>query len=169
MCPAVCQVKEEGWWLVLGDAASQELHAVKRLSFAERTVARLVVPARTAAGSPVKGVTLHLVRLLLWLPMPYLQRTAEQLADRGACGQVSDAYLGLDQRHDVEVPGSGAPAEVHDPSRQSVRDGKVGEPASAAVLASPAQAEVTSRIARARDAAALALQGPASRIARNTG
>ena len=59
------QVKEEGWWLVLGDAASQELHAVKRVSFAERTVTRLVIPARTAAGAPVKGVTLHLARLLM--------------------------------------------------------------------------------------------------------
>lgn len=166
---AVCQVKEEGWWLVLGDAASQELHAVKRLSFAERTVARLVIPARTAAGAPVKGVTLHLARLLLWQPVLCLQPMAERLADRSACGQVSDAYLGLDQRHDVEVPGSGAPAEMHGPSRQAVRNGEAGEPASAAVPASPAQAEVTSCIARARDAAALALQGPGSRIARNIG
>ena len=167
---AVCQVKEEGWWLVLGDAASQELHAVKRLSFAERAVARLVIPARTAAGAPVKGVTLlHLVRLLLWQPMPCLWPSAERLADRGACRQVSDAYLGLDQRHEVEVPGSGAPAAMRDPSRQAVRDGEVGEPASAAVPAGPGHAEVASRTARARDAAALALQGPASRIARNTG
>ena len=28
------QVKEEGWWLVLGDVESQELHALKRFSFA---------------------------------------------------------------------------------------------------------------------------------------
>ncbi|KAK9846320.1 hypothetical protein WJX81_001437 [Elliptochloris bilobata] len=69
-------VKEEGWWLVLGDAASRELHAVKRLSFAERTSARLAFPARTAAGAPVAGVTLHL---------------------------VSDSYLGLNQRFAVEV------------------------------------------------------------------
>ena len=154
---------------MLGDAASQELHAVKRLSFAERTVARLVIPARTAAGAPVKGVTLHLVRPLLWQSLPCLRPTAERLADSTACDQVSDAYLGLDQRHDVEVPGSGAPAEVHDPSRQTLRSGAGDEPASAAVPARPAQAEVNGRIARSRDAAALALQGPASRTARNTG
>ena len=56
------QVKEEGWWLVLGDVASQELHAIKRLSFAERTTARLEFPAHTSAGAPVTSVVLHLVR-----------------------------------------------------------------------------------------------------------
>lgn len=157
------QVKEEGWWLVLGDAASQELHAVKRLSFAERTVARLVIPARTAAGAPVKGVTLHLVRLPFRQPAPRRRSTAERLADRSACGQVSDAYLGLDQRHAVEVSGPGAPAELHDPSRRNARKEGTEEPAVAAVPARPANAEATGRIARAQGAAALALQGPASR------
>ena len=47
---------------MLGDTASQELHAVKRLSFAERTTARLAFPAHTSAGAPVTSVTLHLVR-----------------------------------------------------------------------------------------------------------
>jgi len=46
---------------VLGDAAGQELHAVKRLSFGERATARLAHPARTPAGAAVTALTLHLV------------------------------------------------------------------------------------------------------------
>ena len=37
------QVKEEGWWLVLGDTQTNELHAVTRTSFGARTSARLAV------------------------------------------------------------------------------------------------------------------------------
>jgi hypothetical protein len=46
---------------VLGDAAGQELHAVKRLSLGERATARLAHPARTPAGAAVTALTLHLV------------------------------------------------------------------------------------------------------------
>lgn len=35
-----CQVKEEGWWLVAGDAASGDLYAIKRVSFGQRTTTR---------------------------------------------------------------------------------------------------------------------------------
>lgn len=34
------QIKEEGWWLVAGDAASGELFAIKRVSFGQRATAR---------------------------------------------------------------------------------------------------------------------------------
>ena len=37
------QVKEEGWWLVAGDASSGDLFAIKRVSFGQRTTARSVL------------------------------------------------------------------------------------------------------------------------------
>jgi hypothetical protein len=39
-CPALLQVKEEGWWLVAGDSRTGELYALKRVSFGQRTTAR---------------------------------------------------------------------------------------------------------------------------------
>lgn len=51
------QVKEEGWYLVLGDPTTQELHALKRVSLAHRATARLTFPAGSG------GSHLHLLLL----------------------------------------------------------------------------------------------------------
>ena len=56
------QVKEEGWWLVLGDAATQDLHAVKRTSFAERASARLAFETPASGAGAPPSLTLFLVR-----------------------------------------------------------------------------------------------------------
>lgn len=74
----LCQVKEEGWWLVLGDAHTHELLALKRISFADHTIARLTFPVINGAGREMEGVTLFF---------------------------MSDSYLGLDQQYFVPVPG----------------------------------------------------------------
>ena len=71
-------MKEEGWWLVLGDVDTHELLALKRISFADHTTARLTFPVVNGAGRNMAGVTLYL---------------------------VSDSYLGLDQQYFVPVPG----------------------------------------------------------------
>lgn len=77
-CMLLCQVKEEGWWLVLGDVDTHELLALKRISFADLTTARLTFPVINGAGREMAGVTLFF---------------------------VSDSYLGLDQQYFVPVPG----------------------------------------------------------------
>ena len=41
-------MKEDGWWLVLGNEATQELYAIKRTSFGERASARLSYTAASA-------------------------------------------------------------------------------------------------------------------------
>ena len=53
------QVKEDGWWLVLGNDATQELHAIKRTSFGEHATARLMYTAADAAAAA--SHQLHLV------------------------------------------------------------------------------------------------------------
>ena len=53
------QVKEDGWWLVLGDEATQELHAIKRTSFGAHATARLSYAAADAAVAT--SYQLHLV------------------------------------------------------------------------------------------------------------
>jgi len=69
-------VKEEGWWLVLGDVNTHELLALKRISFADHTTARLTFPVVNGAGREMTGVTLFF---------------------------MSDSYLGLDQQYFVPV------------------------------------------------------------------
>lgn len=71
-------MKEEGWWLVLGDVDTHELLALKRISFADHTTARLTFPVINGAGREMAGVTLFF---------------------------MSDSYLGLDQQYFVPVPG----------------------------------------------------------------
>ena len=73
-----CQVKEEGWWLVLGDVDTHELLALKRISFADHPTARLTFPVINGAGREMAGVTLFF---------------------------MSDSYLGLDQQYYVPVLG----------------------------------------------------------------
>lgn len=77
-CLVLDQVKEEGWWLVLGDVDTHELLALKRISFADHTTARLTFPVINGAGREMAGVTLFF---------------------------MSDSYLGLDQQYFVPVPG----------------------------------------------------------------
>ena len=69
-------MKEEGWWLVLGDVNTHELLALKRISFADHTTARLTFPVANGAGKEMAGVTLFF---------------------------MSDSYLGLDQQYFVPV------------------------------------------------------------------
>lgn len=65
-------MKEEGWWLILGSADREELHALKRVSLRERTTARLTFPVKNSGGPVLKGATLY------------------------CC---CDSYLGLDQQY----------------------------------------------------------------------
>lgn len=71
------QMKEEGWWLVLGDSESDELLALKRLSFSGMAHAKLLFPDDRAGGRG-RRLVLHL---------------------------VSDSYLGLDQKFEIELGG----------------------------------------------------------------
>lgn len=70
------QVKEEGWWLVLGDVNTHELLALKRISFRDLTTTRLTFPVSNGAGKKMDEVTLFF---------------------------VSDSYQGLDQQYSVPV------------------------------------------------------------------
>jgi len=56
------QVKEDGWWLVLGNDATQELHAIKRTSFGEHATTRLSYTA--ADEKAAASHQLHLVSAL---------------------------------------------------------------------------------------------------------
>lgn len=69
-------MKEEGWWLVLGDVDTHELLALKRISFRDLTTTRLTFPLSNGAGKTISEVTLFF---------------------------VSDSYQGLDQQYTVPV------------------------------------------------------------------
>ena len=69
------QIKEEGWWLVLGDTDSDELLALKRISFGSRSTTKLTFPVSSAG----------LERTVLLLQL------------------VSDSYVGLDQQHELQT------------------------------------------------------------------
>ncbi|KAL0692216.1 hypothetical protein Bca4012_059396 [Brassica carinata] len=68
----VMQVKDEAWWLVLGDTSTSELFAVKRVSFTGRLITRMELPPNITSLQDTK--------LIL----------------------VSDCYLGFEQEHSIE-------------------------------------------------------------------
>lgn len=76
------QVKEEGWWLLLGDPRTDQLLALKRLSFGATAHAKLQFPGYDpgfgAPGGAQDGRRLLVLHL------------------------ISDSYLGLDQKFDIE-------------------------------------------------------------------
>lgn len=84
---------------MLGDVDTHELLALKRISFADHTTARLTFPVINGAGRAMAGVTLFF---------------------------MSDSYLGLDQQYFVAVPGKQqgrrqAPAQTEAEQTQSSR------------------------------------------------
>ncbi|XP_027168021.1 DExH-box ATP-dependent RNA helicase DExH14 isoform X1 [Coffea eugenioides] len=70
--PRFPKVKNEAWWLVLGDTSTSELYALKRVSFSDRLVTRMEIPSTQ--------VNLQEMKLIL----------------------VSDCYLGYEQEYPIE-------------------------------------------------------------------
>lgn len=71
--PRYPKIKDEGWWLVLGNISTSDLYTLKRVSFTDRLVTRMQLRS--------EWISLQGMRLFL----------------------VSDCYLGLDQEHSVEA------------------------------------------------------------------
>jgi activating signal cointegrator complex subunit 3 len=72
LAPRFPKVKDEAWWLVLGDTSTSELFAVKRVSFTGRLITRMELPPNITSFQDTK--------LIL----------------------VSDCYLGFEQEHSIE-------------------------------------------------------------------
>ncbi|XP_030474192.1 DExH-box ATP-dependent RNA helicase DExH14 [Syzygium oleosum] len=70
--PRFPKVKDEAWWLVLGNTSSSELYAVKRVSFTDHLVTHMKLPS---APTDMQGVKLIL---------------------------ISDCYLGFEQEYPIE-------------------------------------------------------------------
>ncbi|KAF5178468.1 Dexh-box atp-dependent rna helicase dexh14 [Thalictrum thalictroides] len=70
--PRFPKVKEEAWWLVLGNVCTSELYALKRVSFSDHLITRMVLPSGP--------FSLQGMKLIL----------------------VSDCYLGFEQEHSLE-------------------------------------------------------------------
>ncbi|KAJ0104588.1 hypothetical protein Patl1_18876 [Pistacia atlantica] len=66
------QLKDEAWWLVLGNTSTSELYAIKRVSFTDRLNTHMELPSSTTT---VQGMKLIV---------------------------VSDCYIGFEQEHSVE-------------------------------------------------------------------
>jgi activating signal cointegrator complex subunit 3 len=76
--PKYPKVKEEGWWLILGDRNNRELLSLKRLGFGHTASAKLAVD-RSANATFEPDLFVYL---------------------------ISDCYVGLDQEIEVSIPGS---------------------------------------------------------------
>lgn len=70
--PRFPKLKDEAWWLVLGNATTSELYALKRVSFSDRLVTNMQLPSTP--------VTIQGIKLIL----------------------VSDCYIGFEQEYSVE-------------------------------------------------------------------
>lgn len=49
----VSQVKDEGWWLVVGNPKTREVYALKRVTFLEHLNSNLVLPKNLMPDSQV--------------------------------------------------------------------------------------------------------------------
>lgn len=76
--PRFPKLKEEGWYLVAGDATTHEVLALRRVSVGDRTTVRLALPAVNQAGERLGAVQLYL---------------------------MSGEYIGLDQQYEVRAVG----------------------------------------------------------------
>ncbi|XP_028098756.1 DExH-box ATP-dependent RNA helicase DExH14-like [Camellia sinensis] len=56
--PRFPKLKDEAWWLVLGNTSTSELYALKRVSFSNRLVTHMELPS---TPSTIQGVKLILV------------------------------------------------------------------------------------------------------------
>ena len=101
VCPRYPKMKEEGWWLVLGDRTSRELLALRRVSFGDRATTKLTYEP-TPPGAPEDLVV-------------YL---------------MSDCYLGMDQEVEISAAGrvelGGAPGEGEKGEARGKINGKNG-------------------------------------------
>ena len=82
-CSLCVQKHEESWWLVLGDAKSNALLAIKRLALQQKcTRAKLefTLPSSTSSSASTASAS----ELLLYL--------------------MSDSYLGCDQEYKLTIP-----------------------------------------------------------------
>uniref|UniRef100_A0A2P2M953 SEC63 domain-containing protein n=1 Tax=Rhizophora mucronata TaxID=61149 RepID=A0A2P2M953_RHIMU len=70
--PRFPKLKDEAWWLVLGNTATSELYALKRVSFSDRLVTNTELPS---TQTTFQGMKLKL---------------------------VSDCYIGFEQEHSIE-------------------------------------------------------------------
>jgi len=70
--PRFPKLKDEAWWLVLGNTSTSELYALKRVSFSDRLATHMELPS---TPNTTQGMKLIL---------------------------VSDCYLGFEQEHSVE-------------------------------------------------------------------
>ncbi|WCJ35849.1 Activating signal cointegrator 1 complex subunit 3 [Euphorbia peplus] len=70
--PRFPKVKDEAWWLVLGNTSTSELYALKRVSFSDRLVTHMDLPSSLT--------TFEGTKLML----------------------VSDCYLGFEQEHSIQ-------------------------------------------------------------------
>jgi hypothetical protein len=81
--PRFPKFKDEGWWLILGDEATGELVALRRINFHMRSTTNLGFPVPTEAG--VYKYTLFL---------------------------MSDSYLGVDQQSNITIEVKSREAQV---------------------------------------------------------
>lgn len=77
--PRFPKVKDEGWWLIVGDIDTRDLYALKRLSIRDGkpTTVTLRFPYKNGAGQKLESTTLFL---------------------------MSDSYVGLDQQYKLNLP-----------------------------------------------------------------
>lgn len=87
--------------MVLGDVNTHELLALKRISLADHTTARLTFPVANGAGKEMAGVTLFFMSdSYLGLDQQYfVPVVAKQQGNQQRHGQIGQAHSNQQQRH----------------------------------------------------------------------
>lgn len=93
-CPKFPKVKDEGWFLTLGNQYDGELIALKRIGYRNnRSSHQLGFMAPAMKGTLYRMVSCNLVLKQLW----FIGRLVYTLY------LISDGYIGLDQQYNIQL------------------------------------------------------------------
>ncbi|KAH7549222.1 hypothetical protein JRO89_XS13G0000800 [Xanthoceras sorbifolium] len=91
--PRFPKIKDEAWWLILGNTSTSELYAVKRISFSDRLNTHMELPSSTTTlqvKQPLQSCA--------FLPFCLFFSNSKGMK----LIVVSDCYIGFEQEHSIE-------------------------------------------------------------------
>lgn len=90
------QIKDEAWWLILGNTSTSELYAVKRISFSDHINTHMELPSSIANPQVHYNLQVYVhIHRWIYLFILFILQGMKLIV-------VSDCYLGYEVEHSIE-------------------------------------------------------------------